>query len=52
MKLADVRDAGGRERIALPGREPMRYYLVWITDLPPSSERVELSEIVLFGPRR
>jgi hypothetical protein len=29
----------------------MRYYLVWITSLPEGSERVELSEIVLFGPR-
>jgi eukaryotic-like serine/threonine-protein kinase len=52
VKLADVADAGRRERIGLPGRETMRYYLVWITALPEGSERVELSEIVLFGPRK
>jgi eukaryotic-like serine/threonine-protein kinase len=51
VKLADVSDAGRRERIGLPGSEPMRYYLVWVTSLPEGSERVELSEIVLFGPR-
>jgi eukaryotic-like serine/threonine-protein kinase len=51
VKLADVSDAGRRERIGLPGSERMRYYLVWITALPEGSERVELSEIVLFGPR-
>jgi tRNA A-37 threonylcarbamoyl transferase component Bud32 len=28
-----------------------RYYLVWITALPPGSERVEISEITLFAPR-
>jgi eukaryotic-like serine/threonine-protein kinase len=51
-KLADVTDAGRRERIALPkGMQPMRYYLVWITTLPESSERVELSEIVLFASK-
>ena len=51
VKLADVENAGRRERIGLPGSEPMRYYLVWVTSLPEGSERVELSEIVLFGPR-
>ena len=30
VKLADVEDAGRRERIGLPGSERMRYYLVWI----------------------
>src|SRR3954449_9767821 len=33
VKLADVSDAGRRERIGLPGSEPMRYYLVWVTSL-------------------
>jgi serine/threonine-protein kinase len=52
-KLADVSDAGRRERIALPdGSGPVRYYLVWITSLPEDSERVELSEIVLFASKR
>jgi serine/threonine-protein kinase len=51
VKLADVSNAGRRARIGLPGSGPMRYYLVWVTSLPEGSERVELSEIVLFGPR-
>jgi serine/threonine-protein kinase len=50
VKLADVSDAGRRERITLPGSESLRYYLVWITTLPEGSDRAELSEIVLFGP--
>lgn len=29
-----------------------RYYLVWITKLPPGSERVEIGELVLFRPKR
>jgi len=52
VKLADVRDAGRRERVALPASERMRYYLVWLTALPPDSERAEISEIVLFAPER
>jgi eukaryotic-like serine/threonine-protein kinase len=52
VKLADVSGAGRRERVALPGRESMRYYLVWITSLPEGEERAELAEIVLFGPER
>jgi eukaryotic-like serine/threonine-protein kinase len=51
VKLSDVSDAGRRERVALPGRESMRYYLVWITSLPEGAERAELAEIVLFGPK-
>ena len=36
---------------ALPARhrgERYRYYLVWITELPPGEERVEISELALF----
>ena len=52
VKLADVTDAGRRERISLPGDEPLRYYLVWITKLPEDEDSAELSEVVLFGPDR
>jgi serine/threonine-protein kinase len=52
VKLADVTDAGRRERITLTAKEPYRLYLVWLTSLPEGSERVELSEIVLFAPDR
>src|SRR5215208_5945705 len=50
VKLADVEDAGRRERLPLKTSEPFRYYLVWITSLPEDSDRVELSELVLFAP--
>ena len=39
-----------RFRLATPG-EPYRFYLVWITELPPESQRVEISEIALFERR-
>jgi serine/threonine-protein kinase len=34
------------------GGERYRYYLVWITALPPNAERVEISEIALFERKR
>jgi serine/threonine-protein kinase len=52
VKLADVTGAKRRERITIPGDEPLRYYLVWITRLPEGEDSAELSEIVLFGPDR
>jgi serine/threonine-protein kinase len=52
VKLADVNDAKARERIALPAGTSLRYYLVWITSLPEDSDRVELSEVVLFASER
>jgi serine/threonine-protein kinase len=38
------------QRFNLDGGEPYRYYLVWITELPPDAERVEISEIGLLAP--
>jgi tRNA A-37 threonylcarbamoyl transferase component Bud32 len=32
------------------GGEAFRYYLVWITKLPPEAERVEISEVALLAP--
>ena len=40
-----------RKRFRLDG-ERHRYYLVWITGLAPGDERVKISEITLFAPRR
>jgi tRNA A-37 threonylcarbamoyl transferase component Bud32 len=50
------RVAGGtvkskKQRFKLQG-DRHRYYLVWITSLPPDSERVKIAEITLFAPRR
>jgi tRNA A-37 threonylcarbamoyl transferase component Bud32 len=42
-----VRSDHQRFRLAASG-ERYRYYLVWITELPPTSQRVEISEIALF----
>ncbi|HEU5455223.1 MAG TPA: protein kinase, partial [Nocardioides sp.] len=36
-----------RFRLAAPG-ESYRYYLVWITELSPESQRVEIGEVALF----
>jgi tRNA A-37 threonylcarbamoyl transferase component Bud32 len=46
-----VRADDERFRLATGGRR-YRYYLVWITQLPPGQERVEISEIKLFAPQR
>ena len=40
-----------RKRFRLNG-ERHRYYLVWITALAPGEERVKITEITLFAPRR
>ena len=38
-----------RQRFKLrTGGKPYRYYLVWITKLPPNEERVEISDVSLF----
>ncbi len=36
-----------RFRLAASG-ERYRYYLVWITELPPDAQRVEIREIALL----
>lgn len=49
QKLGDIDAAKTRNRIDLDtAGNRFRYYLVWITTLPEDSERVEISEIVLF----
>jgi serine/threonine-protein kinase len=42
-----VRSADQRFRLDTGG-ERYRYYLVWITELPPDTERVEIGELALF----
>jgi eukaryotic-like serine/threonine-protein kinase len=37
------------QRFRLQGGERYRYYLVWITALPPDEQRVEISELALFS---
>ena len=43
---ADVRN-GERVPLALSGR-PYRYYLVWLTNLPPGMESASINELTLF----
>ena len=48
-RLASIPRARARTRVRLPGaRTRYRYYLVWITRLPPQSQSVEIAEIRLF----
>jgi hypothetical protein len=42
-----VRSDHQRFRLGVAGRR-YRYYLVWITELPPDAQRVEIAEIFLF----
>ncbi len=41
-----------RQRFPIDSPEPHRYWLVWITKLPPDSGKVEIDEIVLYAPKR
>jgi serine/threonine-protein kinase len=50
-KVAGGTVTGKRKRFKLNG-DRHRYYLVWITALAPGEERVKISEITLFAPRR
>jgi hypothetical protein len=46
-----VESSRDRMRLATDGKS-YRYYLVWITRLPPGQSQVEISEIKLFAPKR
>jgi tRNA A-37 threonylcarbamoyl transferase component Bud32 len=48
-RLAEITSAKPRQRLDLDtAGNRFRYYLVWITKLPPGVDRVEISEIRLF----
>jgi serine/threonine-protein kinase len=48
-KLASIDQSKTRTRVKLdPGGNRYRYYLVWITKLPPGKSSVEIAEIRLF----
>ncbi|MGH2871554.1 MAG: protein kinase domain-containing protein, partial [Solirubrobacteraceae bacterium] len=46
--LTDVAAVKRSETIPLAGRRPYRYYLVWITLLPPRKDYVSINEIKLY----
>ncbi len=46
--LASVDGVKGSQRIAIPGGTPYRYYLVWLTTLPPGEQSAAISELTLF----
>jgi hypothetical protein len=48
-QLAPTRAIADRTTIAInSSRLAYRYYLVWITKLPPSRQTAEISEVTLF----
>jgi serine/threonine-protein kinase len=48
-KLAPISQAKARTRVRInPGGKRYRYYLVWITKLPPEQSSVKIAEIRLF----
>jgi eukaryotic-like serine/threonine-protein kinase len=50
QKLGTIPGASSKHRLPLPtGTNSFRYYLVWITSLPPGEQKVEISEIYLFA---
>jgi tRNA A-37 threonylcarbamoyl transferase component Bud32 len=51
-QLAESRSYARNEEVQLnTGGKAYRYYLVWITELPLVGEKVEISELGLFGPQ-
>jgi len=46
--IGDSASVGGRERIGLDAGQPYRYYLVWITTLPPHMQSASITELTLF----
>jgi serine/threonine-protein kinase len=49
QELGSIDNAERRTRVPLDtAGNRFRYYLVWITKLPPGGDKVEISEIVLF----
>jgi hypothetical protein len=45
-----VKGSEQRFKLATDGRD-YRYYLVWITQLPPDDTRAQISEVALLAPR-
>jgi len=41
-----------RHRFELEAPDAHRYWLVWITELPPGEQRVEIAELTLYAPKR
>jgi eukaryotic-like serine/threonine-protein kinase len=49
QKLGDIPSAKSSQRVDLDtAGNRFRYYLVWVTKLPPGADKVEISEIRLF----
>jgi hypothetical protein len=47
-RLASVASVARSQSFAMGGRKPYRYYLVWITKLPPNKQYVAIDEIDLY----
>jgi serine/threonine-protein kinase len=46
--LGSATSVRNHQRIQLAGNSAYRYYLIWLTTLPPSQESVSISELTLF----
>jgi serine/threonine-protein kinase len=47
--LASAKSVRNRQRIHLSGSTPYRYYLVWLTTLPPGQQSASISDLTLFN---
>ena len=49
-KLADMRDVQPRQDVRLDtGGKKYRFYLIWITQLPPGQSRVSIADLAIFA---
>ncbi len=46
--LAAASSVRNHQRIAIPGGTRYRYYLIWLTTLPPGQQSASISELTLF----
>jgi eukaryotic-like serine/threonine-protein kinase len=46
--IASAESVRNRQRIKLGAAQPYRYYLVWLTTLPPGQQSAAISELTLF----
>ena len=49
QRVADFTIAKKTQKVPLDtAGQPFRYYLIWITKLPPGAEKAEISEVLLY----
>jgi hypothetical protein len=47
--VQDIASVNGTQRVGLDtAGQPFRYYLLWLTGLPPGQHKIQIAEFTLF----